>query len=38
MAVFIAAPGTGTLPVRIFLYIHDPVGPLAPSLSAGHAR
>ncbi len=34
MTVFIAAPGTGTLPVRMFLYIQDNIDPLVTSVSA----
>ena len=34
MTVFIAAPGTETLPVRMFLYIQDNVDPLVTSVSA----
>ena len=32
--VFIAAPGTETLPVRMFLYIQDNIDPLVTSVSA----
>ena len=34
MTVFIASPGTTTLPVRLFLYIQDNIDPLVCSLSA----
>src|SRR5438094_3442505 len=34
MTVFIAAPGTETLPVRMFLYIQDSIDPLVTSVSA----
>ena len=34
MTVFIAAPGTETLPVRMFLYIQDNIDPLVTSVSA----
>jgi putative spermidine/putrescine transport system permease protein len=34
MTVFIAAPGTSTLPVRMFLYIQDNIDPLVASVSA----
>lgn len=34
MTVFVAAPGTMTLPVRMFLYIQDNIDPLVTSLSA----
>jgi putative spermidine/putrescine transport system permease protein len=34
MTVFIAAPGTQTLPVRMFLYIQDNIDPLVTSISA----
>ena len=34
MTVFIAAPGTQTLPVRMFLYIQDNIDPLVTSVSA----
>jgi putative spermidine/putrescine transport system permease protein len=34
MTVFIAAPGTTTLPVRMFLYIQDNIDPLVTSVSA----
>lgn len=34
MTVFIAAPGTSTLPVRMFLYIQDNIDPLVTSVSA----
>jgi putative spermidine/putrescine transport system permease protein len=34
MTVFIAAPGTVTLPVRMFLYIQDNIDPLVTSVSA----
>jgi putative spermidine/putrescine transport system permease protein len=34
MTVFVAAPGTMTLPVRMFLYIQDNIDPLITSLSA----
>jgi putative spermidine/putrescine transport system permease protein len=34
MTVFIAAPGTETLPVRMFLYIQDNIDPLVASVSA----
>ncbi|MGE0312204.1 MAG: ABC transporter permease [Lautropia sp.] len=34
MTVFIATPGTETLPVRIFLYIQDNIDPLVTSVSA----
>ena len=32
--VFVAAPGTMTLPVRMFLYIQDNIDPLVTSVSA----
>ena len=35
MTVFIASPGTETLPVRMFLYIQDNIDPLVTSVSAG---
>ena len=34
MTVFIASPGTITLPVRMFLYIQDNIDPLVTSVSA----
>ena len=34
MTVFVAAPGTQTLPVRMFLYIQDNIDPLVTSISA----
>ena len=34
MTVFIAAPGTETLPVRMFRYIQDNIDPLVTSVSA----
>jgi len=34
MTVFVAAPGTATLPVRMFLYIQDNIDPLVTSVSA----
>jgi putative spermidine/putrescine transport system permease protein len=34
MTVFIAGPGTETLPVRMFLYIQDNIDPLVTSVSA----
>ena len=34
MTVFIASPGTTTLPVRLFLYIQDNIDPLVCSISA----
>ena len=34
MTVFVAAPGTVTLPVRMFLYIQDNIDPLVTSVSA----
>ena len=34
MTVFIAAPATVTLPVRMFLYIQDNIDPLVTSVSA----
>ena len=34
MTVFIAAPGTVTLPVRMFMYIQDNIDPLVTSVSA----
>ena len=34
MTIFIAAPGTETLPVRMFLYIQDNIDPLVTSVSA----
>ena len=34
MTVFIASPGTETLPVRMFLYIQDNIDPLVTSVSA----
>lgn len=34
MTVFIASPGTTTLPVRMFLYIQDNIDPLVTSVSA----
>ena len=34
MTVFMAAPGTETLPVRMFLYIQDNIDPLVTSVSA----
>jgi putative spermidine/putrescine transport system permease protein len=34
MTVFIAAPGTETLPVRMFLYIQDSIDPMVTSVSA----
>ena len=34
MTVFIAAPSTVTLPVRMFLYIQDNIDPLVTSVSA----
>lgn len=34
MTVFIAAPGTETLPVRMFLYIQDNIDPLVTAVSA----
>lgn len=34
MTVFIAAPGTETLPVRMFLHIQDSIDPLVTSVSA----
>ena len=34
MTVFIATPGTETLPVRMFLYIQDNIDPLVTSISA----
>src|SRR5204862_8270451 len=34
ITVFIAAPGTETLPVRMFLYIQDNIDPLVTSVSA----
>jgi len=34
MTVFVAAPGTATLPVRMFLYIQDNIDPLVSSVSA----
>jgi putative spermidine/putrescine transport system permease protein len=34
MTVFIAAPGTETLPVRMFLYIQDNIDPLVAAVSA----
>ncbi len=38
MTVFIAAPGTETLPVRMFLYIQDNIDPLVTSVSAVRDR
>ncbi len=35
MTVFIAAPGTETLPVRMFAHIQDSIDPLVTSVSAG---
>lgn len=37
MAVFIAAPGAETLPVRMFLYIQDNIDPLV-GRGATHGR
>jgi putative spermidine/putrescine transport system permease protein len=34
MTVFIATPGTETLPVRMFLYVQDNIDPLVSSVSA----
>ena len=34
MTIFVAAPGTETLPVRMFLYIQDNIDPLVTSVSA----
>lgn len=34
MSIFIATPGTETLPVRMFLYIQDNIDPLVTSVSA----
>jgi putative spermidine/putrescine transport system permease protein len=34
MTIFVAAPGTVTLPVRMFLYIQDSIDPLVASVSA----
>jgi putative spermidine/putrescine transport system permease protein len=34
MSVFLAAPSTETLPVRMFLYIQDNIDPLVTSVSA----
>jgi putative spermidine/putrescine transport system permease protein len=34
MTVFIAAPGTETLPVRMFVYVQDMIDPLVTSISA----
>jgi putative spermidine/putrescine transport system permease protein len=34
MTVFLAAPATETLPVRMFLYIQDNIDPLVTSVSA----
>ncbi len=34
MTVFLAAPGTETLPVRMFLYVQDSIDPLVTSVSA----
>lgn len=34
MSVFIATPGTTTLPVRMFLYIQDNIDPLLTFVSA----
>jgi putative spermidine/putrescine transport system permease protein len=34
MTIFVAAPGTMTLPVRMFLYIQDNIDPLVTSISA----
>jgi len=34
MTVFLAAPGTETLPVRMFLYVQDNIDPLVTSVSA----
>jgi putative spermidine/putrescine transport system permease protein len=34
MTIFVAAPGTTTLPVRMFLYIQDSIDPLVTSVSA----
>jgi putative spermidine/putrescine transport system permease protein len=34
MTIFLAAPGTETLPVRMFLYIQDNIDPLVTSISA----
>lgn len=34
MTVFVSAPGTETLPVRMFLYIQDNIDPLVTSVSA----
>ncbi len=34
MTVFLAAPGTETLPVRMFLYVQDNIDPLVASVSA----
>jgi len=34
MTIFLAAPGTETLPVRMFLYIQDNIDPLVTSVSA----
>lgn len=34
MTVFLAAPGTETLPVRMFLYVQDNIDPLVTSISA----
>ena len=34
MTVFLASPGTETLPVRMFLYIQDNIDPLVTSVSA----
>jgi putative spermidine/putrescine transport system permease protein len=34
MTVFIAAPGTETLPVRMFHYIQDSIDPMVTSVSA----
>ncbi|OKO76135.1 hypothetical protein AC629_33265 [Bradyrhizobium sp. NAS80.1] len=34
MTVFLAAPGTETLPVRMFLYIQDNINPPVTSVSA----
>lgn len=34
MSIFVSAPGTETLPVRMFLYIQDNIDPLVTSVSA----
>ncbi|GGA99420.1 ABC transporter permease [Brucella endophytica] len=34
MTIFLAAPGTETLPVRMFLYVQDNIDPLVTSVSA----